>query len=244
MQLAVIPARGGSKRIPGKNIREFCGKPIIEYSIEACLQSGCFEKVMVSTDDPDIAEYALNVGAEVPYYRSKENSDDYATTADVMSEVLDYYKQEGQHFEYACCIYATAPFIQAQSIQQAFQLLTQDKSTDAVFPVTRFSFPIQRAIRLNQSNQLSMFEPDKEKVRSQDLEPAYHDAGQFYWLRVDDFKANQSMWGKNGRCIVLPNRLAQDIDEEEDWLIAEMKYQIIHAGTSTLSIKAHIDVSI
>lgn len=182
--IAIITARGGSKRIPRKNIKEFCGKPIIEYSIEAALQSGLFEEVMVSTDDVEIAKIAQAAGAQVPFMRSSANAGDYAGTDDVLMEVLLAYREQGREFDTFCCIYPTAPFVTAQKLQKAMGLLEQ---ADSVMPVVAFSFPPQRCMILNEAGELRMKWPEHARTRSQDLEPYYHDCGQFYCCRTAPF---------------------------------------------------------
>lgn len=225
VKLAIITARGGSKRIPRKNIRNFCGKPIIAYSIEAALKSGCFDEVMVSTDDEEIAQIALKYGAVVPFKRSEKASDDFATTADVILEVLNQYQPCGKYFEYACCIYPTAPLILPENLQSAFNQMTHHK-VDTVFPIVRFSFPIQRALRLDDGS-VGFIQPEYALTRSQDLEPAYHDAGQFYWLNVKAFIQNKLLISKKSGAIVLSEWQVQDIDNMDDWIIAEMKYNLM-----------------
>lgn len=224
--IAIIPARGGSKRIPGKNIRSFLGRPIIEYGVEAAVQSGLFDTVMVSTDSDAIADVAQNVGASFPFYRSEKNAGDFATTLDVIKEVLDAYKEKGKTFEYVCCIYPTAPFITSEKLKTAFDLLIKN-NYDSVFPVLRFSFPIQRALRINKEERVEMCQPENISARSQDLEPTYHDSGQFYFFRAKPILEQKRLWTDNTGAIVVPEMEAHDIDTEEDWEIAEFKYQIL-----------------
>lgn len=226
MKLAIITARGGSKRIPRKNIRDFCGKPIIAYSIEVALKSGCFDEVMVSTDDKEIAQIALKYGASVPFMRSAKTSDDFATTANVIYEVLNQYQQGGKYFEYVCCIYPTAPLITSENLQSAFNQMAHHQ-VDTVFPIVRFPFSIQRALRFG-NEKVEFVQPEHALTRSQDLEPAYHDAGQFYWLDVKAFMQNQSLVSKKSGAIVLPEWQVQDIDNVDDWILAEMKYRLIN----------------
>ncbi|HEY4650406.1 MAG TPA: pseudaminic acid cytidylyltransferase [Pontibacter sp.] len=225
-RLAIIPARGGSKRIPRKNIKPFLGKPIIAYSIETALQSGLFDEVMVSTDDAEIAEVAEAYGANVPFLRSETAADDYATTADVIAEVLHNYSPEGKHFEQVCCIYPTAPFIQPAILREALQLL-ESANYSTVFPVLRYSFPIWRSLKM-EANKVEMNWPEHQTSRSQDLEPAFHDAGQFYWLRTADFREQQQLFTPNSGAIELSELHAQDIDNETDWKLAELKYKLLH----------------
>jgi|SRR3990167_2572441 len=226
MKLAVITARGGSKRIPRKNIRAFCGKPIIAYSIEAALKSGCFDEVMVSTDDNEIAEISRELGAEVPFMRSKKTADDLATTADVLCEVLHEYEKLKKTPEFLCCLFPTAPFVTENHLIDAFVMLKKNTNIDLVFPIVKFSFPIQRALRFKE-NKLEFFNPENALTRSQDLEPSYHDAGQFYWYRVAACEKNKFALGDRAAGVVLPEWQVQDIDNMDDWILAEMKYSAI-----------------
>ncbi len=222
--LAIIPARGGSKRIPRKNIKNFLGKPIIAYSIEAALKSGLFSEVMVSTDDSEIATIALQYGAKVPFMRSPENANDFATTVDVLIEVLEKYEQINRHFAYACCIYPTAPFVSGESLQKAFQMLIE-KDLDSVFPIQKFSFPPQRGVVVEQEK-IKWKNPENAQVRSQDLEPMYHDAGQFYFFRTLSLINNRQILGDNTGGLIISEMDAHDIDNEEDWKIAEFKFSL------------------
>lgn len=224
--VAIITARGGSKRIPHKNIRPFLGKPILEYSIEAALATEYFTEVMVSTDDEEIAEVARHAGAKVPFMRSENNANDFATTADVVLEVINSYERIGQNFEHACCIYPTAPFITANALKTAMMLLEQEQA-DCVIPVVKFSFPPQRCVVIK-DGRLTPKWPENMKVRSQDLEPYYHDCGQFYCLNVDSFKEQKAIWMRNVVPFIQDESTVQDIDTLEDWKIAEMKYRIMH----------------
>lgn len=227
-RLAIIPARGGSKRIPRKNIKEFLGKPIIAYSIEAALQSKLFDVVMVSTDDKEIARIARNYGAVVPFFRSKENSNDYAKTSDVLIEVINEFKTRGDEFKIACCIYPTAPFITATRLIEACKQL-EINSFDTVLPIVKFNFPIQRALTLNESNEVNFLFKRFTNSRSQDLEITFHDAGQFYCFNVVRFMSGKSIWTKNTGAVVLSELEVQDIDTIEDWEIAEIKYKVLLA---------------
>ena len=222
--VAIIPARGGSKRIPRKNIRPFLGKPIIAYVIEAALESGLFSEVMVSTDDIDIADVARQYGAAVPFMRQSETASDFATTADVLQEVLGQYEERGQVFDYVCCLYPTAPFVTGKLLKRAFKTLTE-KQFDTVYPIQPFSFPIQRAVRLQDST-VQWFQPEHALTRSQDLEPAYHDAGQFYFFRVANFLKSGVLIPSNSGGIIISELEAHDIDTEADWQVAEMKYKL------------------
>lgn len=223
--LCIIPARGGSKRIPRKNVRLFAGRPIIGYPIEAALQSGCFDEVMVSTDDAEIATIARECGATVPFLRSVENSTDHAGSNDVFAEVLQRYAAAGRTFEFACGIYPTAALLTPARLREGFERLRSDETLTTVLPVQRFSFPIQRAVALR-GGRLAMFQPEHFKSRSQDLEPAYHDGGQWYWLRVEAFLRTRELMGPSCAALVLSEREAQDIDNEDDWTLAELKYQL------------------
>ncbi len=222
--IAIIPARGGSKRIPKKNMKAFHGKPLIAYSIEAAQQTGLFDIIMVSTDCPEIAQVAKHYGAEVPFVRPSDLSDDYTGTRPVTNHAIEYYQQQGRHFDYACCIYATAPFIQAEYLQQGHTKLVKDESKAFSFSVCSFAFPIQRAISIKDKHVEVMF-PEHIKKRSQDLVEAYHDAGQFYWGRVSDYLSKKAMFSEHSIPIVLPRHLVQDIDTPEDWQRAELMYQ-------------------
>lgn len=223
--VAIITARGGSKGIPGKNIKPFMGQPIIKYSIDAAKDSGCFDEVMVSTDSAEIAEVSEKHGAKIPFLRSEANSNDFATTANVIEEVLNEYIKRGHEFEYACCIYPTAPFISPEKLKEGFNLL-KEKGADSVVPVVRFSYPIQRSLKI-EDGKLLMIWPENLNKRSQDLMPAYHDIGQFYWLKVESFLKERVLFGKYTVPFEVPESEVQDIDNEEDWKIAEMKYKIL-----------------
>lgn len=225
-KIAIITARGGSKRIPRKNIKNFCGKPIIAYSIETALTSNIFDEVMVSTDDVEIAEIAQGYGAKVPFYRSEEMSDDMALTAPVLIEVLNEYEKMGHVFEYCTCIYPTAPFITSTKLHQAMDLLI-NSGADSVLPVVKFSYPPQRGLVIR-DNKAQMFYPEYYIARSQDLEPLYHDCGQFYCLKSSTLKKEISLFCGITIPIITSELEMQDIDNEEDWKIAEMKYQLIN----------------
>lgn len=225
MNIAIITARGGSKRIPHKNIKEFCGKPIIEYSIEAAKQAGIFDTVMVSTDDNKIAEIAKNAGAEVPFMRNAETSNDYATTADVLMEVLEKYKERGIRYENACCIYPTAPFVTGDKLRRAMDMLVKEKK-DSVMPVVPFSFPPLRGMVIN-DGRLEYKWQEYAMKRSQDLEEIYHDCGQFYAFRVETFEKERKLVTENSAAMIISELEVQDIDNETDWQLAEMKYRLL-----------------
>lgn len=224
-KLAVITARGGSKRIPRKNIKSFCGKPILAYSIEAALQSGMFDTVMVSTDDREIAEIAKSYGAEVPFFRSEKTANDFAVTSQVIAEVLEEYEKRGRKFDLVCCIYPTAPFITGERLRTAMELLIS-KQVDCVLPVVRFSFPPQRAVVLA-DGYLKFKWPENRNARSQDLEPFYQDVGQFYCLNVESFRKQGVLVMDKTVPVVLSELEVQDIDTEEDWKLAELKYRLL-----------------
>lgn len=223
--IAIIPARGGSKRIPGKNIKDFSGKPIIAYSIEAALNSGIFDEVMVSTDSVEIAEIAKNYGAKVPFFRSEEMSNDMAMTAPVLIEVLDEYEKRGISFDYLCCIYPTAPFINPDRLKTAMGMLIE-KNADSVLPVVKFSYPPQRCL-VKRGDFITMLHPENYNIRSQDLEPYYHDCGQFYCLKTSALRREVKLYCTNTIPLELPEKEVQDIDNIEDWEIAEMKYKLL-----------------
>ena len=222
--ICIIPARGGSKRILRKNIKLFLGKSIITYSIKAALDSGLFNEVMVSTDDAEIAEIAKKCGATVPFMRSDKNSDDFATTYDVIKEVVENYKKLEQEFDNLCCIYPCAPFVSANTLKLGFSKLI-DKNLDSVFPIIAFSFPIQRAL-CEYDGIISMIEEKYLNVRSQDLKKRYHDAGQFYWCNTVKLMESKKLLTSNTGGIIISELAAQDIDTETDWKLAELKYQL------------------
>lgn len=222
--LAVIPARGGSKRIPQKNIKSFFGKPIIEYSIEAALKSKLFDEVMVSTESQEIAKIARQAGAKVPYFRSAKNSNDQAGLAAVLLEVLLYYEKKGQNFDHLCCLFATAPLVSASILRKSY-LAFKSKKASALISVVGFGYPVQRALRIYRGN-LEMVNPTFYSNRSQDLEKLYHDAGAFYWLRNVDFLKEKKIFLAKSGAYPLSALETQDIDHEEDWFLAEMKYQL------------------
>lgn len=224
--IAIITARGGSKRIPKKNIRNFCGKPILVYSIEAALQAGIFDEVMVSTDSEEIAEIAKKAGANVPFFRSEETSSDFATTADVILEVLQYYKKMDKEFERIFCIYPTAPFVTAEKLRKAMELL-EKKKAKKVMPVVAYSSPPQRAYILD-GDYIKMKEPENANKRSQDLELMYHDPGQFYGYDTKSFLHLKGQIWEDVVPLPVSELEVQDIDREEDWKIAELKYQVMN----------------
>jgi len=226
--IAIIPARGGSKRIPKKNIKEFFGKPLIVYSIEAALKSNLFKKVIVTTDDEEIATIAKKYGAEVPFLRPKELSDDFTGTTDVVNHAINYLENLGEKYEYICTLYATAPFLQSKYLIEGYETL---QSSDAVntFSSTSMPFPIQRTFKLDENGRCKMFTPEYYMTRSQDLEEAYQDAGQFYWTNRERQKRTENtvVFSEISIPIILPRHLVQDIDTLEDWKRAEYMYEAI-----------------
>jgi pseudaminic acid cytidylyltransferase len=230
MKIAIIPARGGSKRIPRKNLRPFCGKPIIAYSIEAAKNSGLFDHVIVSTDDAEIMEVARAYGAETPFVRPKELADDHATTVPVIRHAVSWVQDNIGPVEHACCIYATAPFVQAASLISAHDMLVQHAVTGYVFTATSFPFPIQRAFKVNPEGFVDMFEPHNYNTRSQDLEPAFQDAGQFYWGSAEAYLSGKIFFSPDSMAFLLPRHMVQDIDTPEDWKRAELMYQALKSN--------------
>jgi N-acylneuraminate cytidylyltransferase len=228
MKLAVIPARGGSKRIPRKNIKMFCGKPMIAWSIEAALQSGCFDKVIVSTDDDEIAEVARQYGASVPFMRPAELSDDYTGTIPVIQQTIEWCKANGFDARQVCCLYATAPFVSPEDLRRGLSTLEQTGSQYA-FSVTSYAFPIQRAIRLTETGRVEMFNAEHFNTRSQDLEESYHDAGQFYWGLASAWLEGKMIFSPESSAVLLPRHRVQDIDTPEDWVRAEWLYKAFQA---------------
>ncbi|MEW5922622.1 MAG: pseudaminic acid cytidylyltransferase [Candidatus Zixiibacteriota bacterium] len=224
--LAIIPARGGSKRIKDKNIKIFLGSPIITYTIKAALASNCFDEVMVSTDSSKIAEIAIAHGAKVPFMRSVENSNDHANTAQVVIEVLNQYKKIGKSFEYGCCLYPTAPFITIDKICASFARI-KESGAPSVIPIVPFSYPVQRAIRISE-NGLAFVMPEFSQTRSQDLPKLYHDAGQFYWFQVDKFLQSQVLLMEGSLEFMCEELEVQDIDTDVDWKLAELKYRLMN----------------
>lgn len=223
--LAIIPARGGSKRIPRKNIKDFLGKPIIAYSIEAAKASMLFDEIMVSTEDEEIAKVAQKYGAKVPFFRTQKASSDFATLADVIIEVLNGYKEAGHIFETICCILPTAPLISSSRIIEAYNKLNKE-DFDSLCPVVAFTYPIFRALQINENNNLEMIWPEYLITRSQDLKPAYHDSGSFYWINNEALMQQKSLFCKKGGALVIPEMEVQDIDTIEDWEVAELKFRI------------------
>ena len=226
--LLIIPARGGSKRIPRKNIKDFFGKPIIAYSIEAAIKSNLFDEIMVSTDDDEIATIAKEYGAKVPFFRSEKNANDFATTFDVVEEVISKYKLLNRTFDYTCCLYACAPFVTYNKLIEAFQVL-QNGNYDTVFPIVPFGFPIQRALKKNDNDKVNSCNPEFNLTRSQDLEQRFHDAGQFYWMNTKECLKKKAILTDNTGSIVITEIEGQDIDTNIDWKLAELKYELLQS---------------
>lgn len=228
MKLAVIPARGGSKRIPRKNIKPFCDKPMIAWSIEAALKSACFDQIIVSTDDAEIAEVARQWGATVPFMRPAELSDDHTGTIPVIQHALERINLQGQSVDHVCCLYATAPFVRAEDLRRGLDIL-QGSDCSYAFSVTSYAFPIQRAIRITADDRVEMFNPQHFNTRSQDLEEACHDAGQFYWGRAEAWLHGKMIFGPDSLPVPLPRYRVQDIDTQEDWVRAEWLFKAMQA---------------
>lgn len=233
--IAIITARGGSKRVPRKNIKNFCGKPIMLYSIEAALESGCFDEVMVSTDDEEIAQLAREAGASVPFLRSEKTAGDFATSAEVITEVLEEYQKREQCFEYACILYPTAPFVTGNKLKSAMNLLIEE-GADSVLPIVQFSFPPQRAF-VSENGRIRFANEQYAKTRSQDLEPMYHDCGQFCCFKTELFLTKHTLVTENTMGIVCPETEVQDIDTLEDWNLAELKYTMMKEKNHDISDK-------
>lgn len=234
MNVAIIPARGGSKRIPRKNIKMFCGKPMIAWSIDAAQKSGVFDRIIVSTDDEEIAAVAKEYGAEVPFMRPEELSNDFAGTIPVIRHAVEWLTINGESVDFVCCIYATAPFIRPEDIIRGLNTI-REQQADYSFTVTRFPYPIQRALKVNQQKQISMFSPDMFHVRSQDLEESWHDAGQFYWGTSSAWLNEKPIFSANSYSIELPRERVQDIDTQEDWRVAEWLYKAMEFKNESVS---------
>ena len=228
MKLAVIPARGGSKRIPRKNIRPFCGQAMIVWSIAAARESACFDRIIVSTDDAEIAQVAREAGAEVPFMRPAELSDDHAGTIPVVRHATEWQAAHGAAPELVCCLYATAPFVRGVDLQRGLATL-QRSDADFAFSVTRYPFPIQRAIRLDAAGRVAMFNPEHFNTRSQDLEEAFHDAGQFYWGKAGAWCSTETLFGPASAAVLLEPHRVQDIDTPDDWVRAEWLFKALQA---------------
>jgi pseudaminic acid cytidylyltransferase len=237
MIAAIIPARGGSKRIPGKNIKSFFGKPVIAWSIEAAKTSGLFDRIVVSTDSPEIATVARKYGAETPFTRPVELSDDFTPTAPVLRHAIEWLNANGPAVTRLCCIYATAPFVRPGDLQEGLRILDAHRATSA-FSVTTFPFPIQRALRLTEEGWMAMLWPEYKLTRSNDLPETYHDAGQFYWLDAGLFLIGGCLYAEDSRPVILPRYRVQDLDTPEDWERAEHMFAVLHPN-KTLEMRGH-----
>ena len=226
--IAIITARGGSKRIPRKNIKEFMRKPMLAYAVEAALGSNIFDEVMVSTDDIEIAEVAKKYGAKVPFMRSEKTANDMAMTYDVLEEVIDEYQKIGRNFDNLACIYPCVPFLKSETLQNAYQIFI-NSNCDTLVPIVKFSFPIQRAFRIDENNFFQYREPENMLKRSQDLEPMFHDVGMFYFCKINEMKRNKKLIGNKAAYIEMDEMQIQDIDNVSDWKMAEMKYRIMQS---------------
>ncbi|MBW2647155.1 MAG: pseudaminic acid cytidylyltransferase [Deltaproteobacteria bacterium] len=227
--VAVIAARSGSKRIPHKNIKPFCGKPMIAYSIEAAKSAGIFDRIIVSTDSEKIAVTAKEFGAEVPFMRPCELADDHSGTDAVILDALKRIMEDGEAIDYICCIYATAPFVKAEYIIKGYNILRDEHATSC-FSVTTYPFPIFRSLKINSQNRLEMFWPEYRETRSQDLQEAYHDAGQFYWTNAKKYLKEKQFYSKDAVPVILPRYLVQDVDTPEDWETAEKMFSVLKSG--------------
>ena len=227
MKLCVIPARGGSKRVPRKNIRDFCGKPIIAWSIEAAINSRCFDRIIVSTDDEEIASVSQRFGAEIPFMRPPQLADDYTGTTAVIAHAIQWQNSHGEAAGKVCCLYATAPFVQATDLQKGFDIL-ESSGAEYAFSVTSYAFPIQRSIRIMADQRIEMFQPEHFNTRSQDLEEAWHDAGQFYWGRATAWLANKPIFSNDAAPVLMPRHRVQDIDTPEDWERAQLVFRLLN----------------
>ncbi len=236
-KLAIIPARGGSKRLPRKNIKNFMGRPILSYPIKAAFNSSLFDEVMVSTDDEEIADISKLFGAKIPMFRSEKNSSDHATTIDVIIEVLENYRKKGINFTHACCIYPTAALISPYDLKKAYSKMIKHEYV-SVIPVTPFSYPIHRALMINSDGKLNMQKQENIQTRTQDFPQSYHDAGQFYWFDVKKILKEKNLFTSNTGSIILPEHNVQDIDNESDWKMAEMKFKLLNQYHETKNLLA------
>ncbi len=230
MNIAIIPARGGSKRIHRKNIKLFKGRPVIAYSIESALKSEIFDIVLVSTDDEEMAEVARSLGAEVPFLRPSNLSNDHTATIPVIKHAIEYLQETGESFDFVCCIYATAPFILVNDLKIAYEKI-QNSNVDYCFPVTTYPYPVQRSLHINESGMIKMKNPEYNNIRSQDLDECYHDVGQFYFGRTAAWLQNKPILSGKSLPLLIPRIRVQDIDTQEDWDMAELMYEVINNNT-------------
>ncbi len=229
MRLCIIPARGGSKRIPRKNIRDFCGKPIIAWSIETAIESGCFDRVIVSTDDEEIAAMAKRYGAEIPFMRPAQLADDYTGTTAVVAHAIEWQNSHGDAADKVCCLYATAPFVRAIDLQEGVDIL-ESSGAEYAFSVTSYAFPIQRSIRITEKQRIEMFQPEHFNTRSQDLDEAWHDAGQFYWGKAAAWLENKLIFSNESAPVFIPRHRVQDIDTPDDWERAQLMFTLLNGS--------------
>jgi len=229
MRVAIIPARGGSKRIPRKNVKPFAGRPMIAWSISAAIDSGCFDRILVSSDDPEIIEIARAEGAEAPFVRPADISDDHATTVDVIAHALRWLEDDGQHATLGCCIYATSPMLTAEDLRAGLELISGSE-LDYVISATRYSYPIQRALTLDESQRVGMAQPEYIHTRSQDLPPRYHDAALFYWGTAGSWRQAKPVFTARTAAVLIPEHRCQDIDTPDDWIAAELKFAALRGS--------------
>ena len=229
MRLCIIPARGGSKRIPRKNIRDFCGKPIIAWSIETAIESGCFDRVIVSTDDEEIAAMAKRYGAEIPFMRPAQLADDYTGTTAVVAHAIEWQNSYGDAADKVCCLYATAPFVRTIDLQEGVDIL-ESSGAEYAFSVTSYAFPIQRSIRITEKQRIEMFQPEHFNTRSQDLDEAWHDAGQFYWGKAAAWLENKLIFSNESAPVFIPRHRVQDIDTPDDWERAQLMFTLLNGS--------------
>ena len=229
MRLCIIPARGGSKRIPRKNIRDFCGKPIIAWSIETAIESGCFDRVIVSTDDEEIAAMAKRYGAEIPFMRPAQLADDYTGTTAVVAHAIEWQNSHGDAADKVCCLYATAPFVRAIDLQEGVDIL-ESSGAEYAFSITSYAFPIQRSIRITEKQRIEMFQPEHFNTRSQDLDEAWHDAGQFYWGKAAAWLENKLIFSNESAPVFIPRHRVQDIDTPDDWERAQLMFTLLNGS--------------
>ncbi|MDR5907506.1 pseudaminic acid cytidylyltransferase [Franzmannia qiaohouensis] len=232
MNIAIIPARGGSKRIPRKNIKDFGGRPMIAWSIEAACKSECFDRIIVSTDDIEIARVAEKYNAEVPFMRPATLADDHTGTIPVIAHAIEWLQAQGEIADTVCCLYATAPFVTTEALQKGYRALCDHADADYAFAVTSYAFPIQRALRKTANGRVEMFQPEHFSTRSQDLEEAWHDAGQFYWGRAEAWQAGRTLFGQRSIPVPMPRHRVQDIDSPEDWQRAEWLMRVLNQEDS------------
>lgn len=225
--VCVIPARGGSKRVPGKNIRPFCGRPLMAWSIDCAKESGLFDRIIVTTDSEDIAKVARECGAEVPFFRPPHLSDDITPTIPVVAHAVKELENQGEHYDYVCCLYATAPLVNPASLRKGFETIRSRPEKSFAISVTSYAFPIYRSIKLEEDDSIAMNFTDQEKYRTQDYPEAYHDAAQFYWGRPDSYYRENRFFTNASVGVRIPRSQVQDIDTEDDWILAEALFKVL-----------------